>query len=176
MDGFCRSVHHVQTGDAPQNVSAMLAGVLADSTNLGPNAWQEPRKASAPIRSAGCGVSMPGPKPTERRRQALPTRIHAIRIPQLWGDGPTASSDGQFFRASDRAAKRSDINLHYGSEPGPSFKAPFRINTATSAFCRSARPRAKPSMFSTACLITTRSWRSRSCLPIPVALAIMSSP
>jgi TnpA family transposase len=37
------------------------------------------------------------------------------------GDGTTASSDGQFFRASDRAAKRSDINLHYGSEPGSKF-------------------------------------------------------
>jgi TnpA family transposase len=40
---------------------------------------------------------------------------------RLWGDGTTASSDGQFFRASDRAAKRGDINLHYGSEPGTKF-------------------------------------------------------
>jgi hypothetical protein len=27
---------HVRAGDAPQNISAMLAGVLADDTNLGP--------------------------------------------------------------------------------------------------------------------------------------------
>jgi hypothetical protein len=27
---------HVRTGDGPRNVSAMLAGVLADATNLGP--------------------------------------------------------------------------------------------------------------------------------------------
>jgi TnpA family transposase len=39
----------------------------------------------------------------------------------LWGDGSTASSDGQFFQASDRAGPRSDINLHYGSEPGSKF-------------------------------------------------------
>jgi len=37
---------------------------------------------------------------------------------RLWGNGTTASSDGQFFRARDRAAKRGDVNLHYGSEPG----------------------------------------------------------
>ncbi len=37
------------------------------------------------------------------------------------GDGSTASSDGQFFQASDRAGPRSDINLHYGSEPGSKF-------------------------------------------------------
>jgi TnpA family transposase len=39
----------------------------------------------------------------------------------LWGDGSSASSDGQFFQASDRAGLRSEINLHYGSEPGSKF-------------------------------------------------------
>nr|WP_309239084.1 Tn3 family transposase [Ensifer sp. ENS12] len=45
------------------------------------------------------------------------------RYSQLWGDGTTASSDGQFFRASDRAARsrRSDINPHYGREQGSKF-------------------------------------------------------
>ncbi len=33
----------------------------------------------------------------------------------------TAPSDGQFFRASDQAAKRGDIKLYYGSEPGNEF-------------------------------------------------------
>ena len=37
------------------------------------------------------------------------------------GAGITSSSDGQFFRAGDRAAARSDVNLHYGSEPGAKF-------------------------------------------------------
>ncbi|MFW8583970.1 Tn3 family transposase [Rhizobium beringeri] len=85
------------------------------------NAWRAPRKASAPIRSAGCGVSTPGPE-TYRAAQASVTDAHT-RHPhsQLWGDGTTASSDGQFFRASDRAAKLGDINLHYGSEPGTKF-------------------------------------------------------
>jgi TnpA family transposase len=59
---------------------------------------------------------------TYRAAQASVTDAHT-RHPhsQIWGDGTTASSDGQFFRASDRAARRSDINLHYGSEPGSKF-------------------------------------------------------
>ncbi len=34
--GFADHFTHVRTGDVPKNVSAMLAGVLADATNLGP--------------------------------------------------------------------------------------------------------------------------------------------
>jgi TnpA family transposase len=42
-------------------------------------------------------------------------------LSNLWGDRSTASSDGQFFEASDRAGRRSDINLHYGGQPGSKF-------------------------------------------------------
>lgn len=34
--GFAAQFTHVRTGDVPQKISAMLAGVLADGTNLGP--------------------------------------------------------------------------------------------------------------------------------------------
>lgn len=34
--GFADQFTHIPTGAAPQNISAMLAGVLADGTNLGP--------------------------------------------------------------------------------------------------------------------------------------------
>jgi len=44
---------------------------------------------------------------------------------QIWGNGTKASSDGQFFRANDRAARRGDINLHYGSQrTAQFFRAP----------------------------------------------------
>lgn len=42
-----------------------------------------------------------------------------------FGQGGVGGHDrqdlNQFFRASDRVARRSDINLHYGSEPGSKF-------------------------------------------------------
>ncbi|WQP06817.1 Tn3 family transposase [Sinorhizobium meliloti] len=119
--GFADQFTHVRTGDAPQNISAMLAGVLADATNLGPKRMAGASKGIS-AHQIGWMRSFHARSETYRAAQASVTDAHT-RHPhsQLWGDGTTASSDGQFFRASDRAAKRSDINLHYGSEPGSKF-------------------------------------------------------
>lgn len=119
--GFADCFTHVRTGDTPRNVSAMLAGVLADATNLGPK-----RMASASKGISAHQISwmraFHARSETYRAAQACVTDAHT-RHPHscLWGNGTTSSSDGQFFRASDRAAKRGDINLHYGSEPGSKF-------------------------------------------------------
>lgn len=119
--GFADQFTHVRTGDAPQNISAMLAGVLADGTNLGPK-----RMAGASKGISAHQISwmrtFHARSETYRAAQTCVTDAHTSHPhSHLWGDGTTASSDGQFFRASDRAAKRSDINLHYGSEPGSKF-------------------------------------------------------
>jgi TnpA family transposase len=119
--GFADQFTHVRTGDAPQNIAAMLAGVLADGTNLGPKRMAGASKGIS-AHQIGWMRSFHARSETYRAAQACVTDAHT-RHPhsQIWGDGTTASSDGQFFRASDRAAKRSDINLHYGSEPGSKF-------------------------------------------------------
>jgi TnpA family transposase len=119
--GFADQFTHVRTADAPQNVSAMLAGVLADATNLGPKRMAGASKGIS-AHQIGWIRTFHARSETYRAAQACVTDAHT-RHPhsRLWGDGTTASSDGQFFRASDRAAKRGDINLHYGSEPGTKF-------------------------------------------------------
>lgn len=119
--GFADQFTHVRTGDAPQNIAAMLAGVLADGTNLGPKRMAGASKGIT-AHQIGWMRSFHARSETYRAAQACVTDAHT-RHPhaQIWGDGTTASSDGQFFRASDRAAGRSDINLHYGSEPGSKF-------------------------------------------------------
>ncbi|PRX03202.1 UNVERIFIED_ORG: Tn3 transposase DDE domain-containing protein [Martelella mediterranea] len=112
---------HIRTGDAPQNISAMLAGVLADGTNLGPKRMAGASKGIS-AHQIGCLRTFHARPETYRAAQACVTNAHA-RHPYslLWGNGKSASSDGQFFRASDRAAKHGDINLHYGDEPGTKF-------------------------------------------------------
>lgn len=119
--GFADQFTHVRTGDAPQNISAMLAGVLADGTNLGPKRMAGASKGIS-AHQIGWMRSFHARSETYRAAQACVTDSHT-RHPhsRLWGDGTTASSDGQFFRASDRAAKRGDINLHYSNEPGTKF-------------------------------------------------------
>ena len=123
--GFADQFTHVRTGDAPQNISAMLAGVLADGTNLGPKRMAGASRGIS-AHQIGWMRSFHARSETYRAAQACVTDAHT-RHPhsQLWGDGTTASSDGQFFRASDRAAGRGDINLHYGSEPGTKFYSGF---------------------------------------------------
>ncbi|WP_245518845.1 MULTISPECIES: Tn3 family transposase [unclassified Mesorhizobium] len=119
--GFADHFTHVRTGDSPRNVSAMLAGVLADATNLGPKRMASASKGIS-AHQIGWMRTFHARSETYRAAQACITDAHT-RHPhsRLWGNGTTSSSDGQFFRASDRAAKRGDINLHYGSEPGSKF-------------------------------------------------------
>jgi len=99
----------------------MLAGVLADGTNLGPKRMAGASKGIS-AHQIGWMRTFHARSETYRAAQACVTDAHTLHPhSRLWGDGTTASSDGQFFRASDRAAKRGDINLHYGSEPGTKF-------------------------------------------------------
>lgn len=111
---------HVRTGDAPQNIAAMLAGVLADGTNLGPKRMAGASKGSALTRSAGCAASTLAPKPTGSRRPAWPMLIRVARIQKSGATAPPPHPTGN-SSAPATAAVRGDINLHYGSEPGMKF-------------------------------------------------------
>jgi TnpA family transposase len=99
----------------------MLAGALADGTNVVPKRMAIASKGISAHQLSWMRMFHARAE-TYRTAQARISDAHS-RHPhaQRWGNGATASSDGQFFPASDRAAKRADINLHYGSEPGTKF-------------------------------------------------------
>ena len=119
--GFADRFTHIRTQDPPRSIPAMLAGVLADATNLGARRMAAASKGVSPQEIAWKRIFHTRPE-TYKLAQACITDRHAQHPhARLWGDGSTASSDGQFFQASDRAGQRSDINLHYGSEPGSKF-------------------------------------------------------
>lgn len=172
--GFADQFTHVRTGDVPQSFSAMLAGVLADGTNLGPKRMAGASKGIS-AHQIGWMRSLHARSETYRAAQACVTNAHT-RHPrsQLWGDGTTASSDGQFFRASDRAPRVATSISTIAASRGRNSIAASLISTATSAFCRSVRPRARLSTSSTVCSTTTRFLRSKNCSPTPAAPAIMS--
>ena len=119
--GFADQFTHIRTQDPPRSIPAMLAGVLADATNLGAKRMAAASKGVSSQEIAWKRIFHTRPE-TYKLAQACITNRHAQHPhAALWGDGSTASSDGQFFQASDRAGKRGDINLHYGSEPGSKF-------------------------------------------------------
>ncbi|NBJ13943.1 Tn3 family transposase [Microvirga arsenatis] len=119
--GFADRFTHIRTQEPPRSIPAMLAGVLADATNLGAKRMAAASKGVSPQEITWKRIFHTRPE-TYKLAQACITDGHAQHPHALlWGDGSTASSDGQFFQASDRAGKRGDINLHYGSEPGSKF-------------------------------------------------------
>jgi TnpA family transposase len=119
--GFADRFTHIRTQEPPHSIPAMLAGVLADATNLGAKRMAAASKGITAREIAWKRIFHTRPE-TYKLAQACITDRHAQHPHALlWGDGSTASSDGQFFQASDRAGLRSDINLHYGSEPGSKF-------------------------------------------------------
>jgi TnpA family transposase len=119
--GFADKFTHLRTGDMVRNRSAILAAVLADATNLGPKRMAEASSNVSERQISWARLFHVRPE-TYRAAQAAIIDAHSAHPhATLWGAGATSSSDGQFFRASDRAAGRSDVNLHYGSEPGTKF-------------------------------------------------------
>jgi hypothetical protein len=119
--GFAERFTHLRTGDMVRNRSAILAAVLADATNLGPKRMAE-ASSSVSERQIGWARLFHIRPETYKAAQAAIIDAHSAHPhAALWGAGGTSSSDGQFFRASDRAAGRNDVNLHYGSEPGTKF-------------------------------------------------------
>ncbi len=111
---------------------------------------------------------------TYRAAQASVTEAHTCRShSQLWGNGTTASSDGQFFRASDRTAKRGDINLHYSSEPGSKFYSHLSDQYGYFSILPISPTEARQPMCSMGYSIRTRSSASRNTLPIPEVRAII---
>jgi TnpA family transposase len=118
---FADRFTHIRTQDPPRSIPAMLAGVLADATNLGAKRMAAASKGVSPQEITWKRIFHTRPE-TYKLAQACITDRHTQHPHAvLWGDGSTASSDGQFFQASDRAGKRGDVNLHYSSEPGSKF-------------------------------------------------------
>jgi hypothetical protein len=170
--GFADLFTHVRTGDTPKNVSAMLAGVLADASNLGPKRMAGASKGISAYQ-IGWMRTFHARSETYRAAQASITDAHT-RHPhsRLWGNGTTSSSDGQFFRVSDRAAKRGDITA---ANPGRNSIAICQISTATLASCPSVRPKARRPMSSMGYSIKTRSSISRNTLLTWAVRVITSS-
>jgi TnpA family transposase len=46
---------------------------------------------------------------------------HRHAFAEHWGEGKTASPDGQRFRAGGRGEATGQVNLRYGNEPGVLF-------------------------------------------------------
>jgi TnpA family transposase len=119
--GFARCFTHLRTGDDARHIPALLAAILGDGTNLGAKRMAD---ASAGISERQITWARLFHIRPETYKSALAAVINthlAHPFAKLWGSGSTSSSDGQFFRAAGRGAKRSEVNAHYSGDPGSKF-------------------------------------------------------
>jgi TnpA family transposase len=116
--GFSECFTHLRTQEPVRSNPAVLAAVLADASNLGPKRMAGTSIGVSERQIIWARLFHLRPQ-TYRAGQAVITNAQTLHPhSRLWGSGRTSSSDGQFFRASDRAAARTDVNMHYGHEPG----------------------------------------------------------
>lgn len=119
--GFADRFSHLRTGAPPDDPLALMTAVLADATNLG---LARMARSSGVFSHAQLLWTAEWHVRDETYRAALTGLVEAIHshpFTALWGDGDTASSDGQFFRAGGLGEARADYNAKYGAEPGVKF-------------------------------------------------------
>lgn len=138
--GFAQAFTNLRTGEPCPNPNALLAAILADASNLG----------LSRMAAASQGVTRDQLLWThdayirdETYRAALAAIInahHRLPFAQVWGDGTTSSSDGQFFRGAKRGASGGDVNARYGVDHGFSFythnsdqRAPYHVQIISAA-------------------------------------------
>ncbi|MDR9764213.1 Tn3 family transposase [Rhizobium redzepovicii] len=121
MDLLCRFIHAWSHRRRPEKCLAMLAGVLAHATKLGPKRVAGASKGIS-AHQIGWKRTFHARSETYRAAQACITDAHtpASAFSPL-GQWHNVIVRWPILRASDRAAMRGEINLHYGSEPGSKF-------------------------------------------------------
>ena len=118
LTGFSSMFRELRSGKAHDNVSCILAAVLADATNLG---LERMANASQGVSYAQLAWTQSWYLSEENYKAALARIIevhHAQPFARHWGDGQASSSDGQFFRSGRRRGGAGEVNAKYGPEPG----------------------------------------------------------
>jgi len=118
---FTSCFTHQRNGRPCDNKPALLSAVLADGINLGLNRMADALRG---ITYRQLALAHDWHIREESYRAALARLIDAHRVlplAEVWGEGRTSSSDGQYFRAGGTGAAIADVNARHGNEPGVSF-------------------------------------------------------
>ena len=116
--GFTQAFTHLRTGAPCKDRIGLLNVLLAEGLNLGLRKMADATSSHDYFQLSR--VSRWHIE-SEAINQALAIVITAqskLSMAQYWGDGITASSDGQFFSAARHGEAMNLINAKYGSQPG----------------------------------------------------------
>ena len=116
--GFSRHFTSLKSGQPSKDRQLLLTAVLADGINLGLTKMAE---SCAGVTYAQLDRHQAAYIRDETYSAALAELVntqHSHPFAAQWGDGTTSSSDGQRFRAGNKAESTGHVNPKYGAEPG----------------------------------------------------------
>lgn len=111
--GFLAGFTNLRTGCQSDNGNALLAAILADASDLG---IARMAAASQSVTRDQLVWAKDAYVREDSYRHALAILVdaqHRLLIASVWGNGPTSSSHGQFFRGG-KLLGVGDINARYG--------------------------------------------------------------
>lgn len=119
--GFSLAFTDQRHGGVPKHPELLLSAILADGINLGLSKMASACKSTS-LRQLRHVQTWCIREDTYKRALGIVVEAHRrLALAELWGQGTTSSSDGQYFPAANGAGKVSDINARYGAEPGVRF-------------------------------------------------------
>ena len=116
--GFADRFTHLRTGNPAADKPALLAGVLADGTNLGLARMADASRSLSYHHLVNVAQWHISDDNYLAARAAIINVHHRHPMAAIWDDGTTSSSDGQYFRAGGRAGPGGAVNAKYGIDPG----------------------------------------------------------
>jgi hypothetical protein len=116
--GFADRFIHLRTGNPAADKPALLAGVLADGTNLGLARMADASRGLSYHHLVNVAQWHISDDNYVAARAAIVNVHHRHPMAAIWDDGTTSSSDGQYFRAGGRAGPGGAVNAKYGIDPG----------------------------------------------------------
>jgi TnpA family transposase len=116
--GFADRFTHLRTGNPATDKPALLAGVLADGTNLGLARMADASRGLSYYHLVNVAQWHISDDNYIAARAAIINVHHRHPMAAIWDDGTISSSDGQYFRAGGRAGPSGAVNAKYGIDPG----------------------------------------------------------
>ncbi len=118
---FVCAFTNLRTGERCEDESALLAAILADTTNLGLGRMAAASHGVTRDKLIWTADAYIRPETYQAALARIIDAHHGLPIAAIWGDGSTSSSDRQFFRSGKRGDAAGEINARYGQDPGLGF-------------------------------------------------------
>ena len=115
---FSRHFTNLKTGVETKDTTLLLTAILADGINLGLTKMAESCPGTTYAKLARLQAWHIRDDTYRSALAEIVNAQHQQPFADNWGDGTTAASDGQRFRAGSHAKTTGHVNLKYGVSPG----------------------------------------------------------